>query len=1330
MGSGRHGEWLSLVEVSGPFVSPPVLERVFPQGLDVVGDDVVVKTRRAYEEWSDDRHSPAPELAVHEAWVRFVVTDTLGFTPEVLAEGGAVPESVMWSPAGTTETVRPDLVVVDPDDGTPRMLVEWYDPGQDLEGLVPGAGWAVSPAERMVQSCRATGVPLGLVTNGERWMLVSVVGGESSGLASWYASLWWQEPLTFRAFVSLLGVRRFFGVADEDRLDALLAESVSYQAEVTDQLGLQVRRAVEVLVAAFDRADADSGRTLLAEVTPGRVYEAALTVMMRLVFLFTAEERGLLSLGDPTYDGFYAVSTLRGQLREAADQVGEEVLERRQDAWSRLLATFRAIYGGVRHEDLHIVPYGSSLFDPDRFPFLEGRPDGTSWRDTEASPLPVDNRTVLLLLESLQVLDMGPKRGARTLSFRSLDVEQIGHVYETLLDHTARRATEPMVSLRGAKKGTARYEPELPVAALHRLLLDDEDSLIDWLHDETKKTKPSLRKALTATNVDPREVARLQAACRGDDVLLAQLLPFHSLIRTDPWGDPVVIHPGSLYVTAGEDRRTTGTHYTPRALTEEIVQYALEPVVYEGPAAGADRDDWVLKTPEVLLGVRVCDPAMGSGAFLVQACRYLSERLVEAWDRVEVNGPFDVEGRPCPPAEAVPQDRDERLRLARRLVADRCLYGVDVNPLAVEMAKLSLWLITLAKDRPFTFIDHALRCGDSLLGISEERQVARFAIDVDEAARIDDGSLFADFTPMVDALERAAELRRRLTRAREIDIYDVDAKTRLHAEADQAVADARLVADAIVALELVRPTTKKALGVWADQRQTLADRLRDYLTTHDPQLRRTLTDHIRHLLDTDLPAGKPPRRPFHWPIEYPEIFHHHPDPGFDAMTTNPPFLGGKRISGAMGSAYREYLTRELGNGIRGNADLVAFFFLRMAQLTSETGTFGAIATNTIGQGDTREVGLDQLLDRGWRVYRTDPARPWPGTAAVEVAVVWLSRVDSLIPVRAGEEVDAIGSDLETQLPISGRPARLEENEGVAFVGTYVLGRGFVLEPPVALELIRQDARNRDVLRPYINGEDLNSRPDLSPSRWVIDFDDMSESEANTYEAVWKIALERIKPERETKDAEKYPTMVSEWWKHWNPRRELYRAVSRKERALAVAGTSSVLAFAFLPTDIVYSHALYVFALDRWSDFATLQSILHDLWVRRFTSSLETRLRYTATDAFETFPRPEPTERMEATGEAFYVARQELMRNENLGLTAVHNRINDPADQAPETRHLRDLWHDMDLAVAAAYRWSDLELRRVFRQTRHGRRWTLTVAEETEVLTRLLRLNLERAGSGE
>ncbi|MBZ0290559.1 MAG: hypothetical protein K8I30_23245, partial [Anaerolineae bacterium] len=441
-------------------------------------------------------------------------------------------------------------------------------------------------------------------------MLVNASRSGTAGYISWYAELWNEGRLTLRAFISLLGAHRFFGVADEDTLAAMLDESANDAQEVTDQLGLQVRHAVEILVRSLDRGDLDSNGKLLDGVTESQLYEAALTVMMRLVFLLSAEERGLFLLGDPLYDQNYAVSTLRAQLHEAADRTGEEVLKFRSDAWSRLLATFRLVYYGSSHEDLKLPPYGGSLFDPDRFPFLEGRSIG--------SPPAVDNRTVLHLLDALQILQSGGE--PRRLSFRALDIEQIGHVYEGLLDHEARRATEVML---GFARG---YEPEIPLSEL-----ESQSNLPKFLKEATGRGEPAIKKALTQPP-DGNRLQRLYVVCNSLPGLADAVTPYLNLLRDDEFGDPVVILPGSVFVTAGTERRATGTHYTPRSLTEPIVEHTLEPLVYRGVAEGAAREDWQLKAPRELLALKVCDMAMGSGAFLVQVCRYLAARLIEQWD--------------------------------------------------------------------------------------------------------------------------------------------------------------------------------------------------------------------------------------------------------------------------------------------------------------------------------------------------------------------------------------------------------------------------------------------------------------------------------------------------------------------------------------------------------------------------------------------------------------------------------------------------------------------------------------------------------------------------
>ena len=593
----HHAEWLSLIEVSGPFLSLPVLVQRFPQGMDAHDPEHAKALRQVYEEWDQDQNGDRPDPAIHRQWIDWVLRNTLDLG-DVLVEGQKIPQTLKADLAEHGETLRPDKVVMEPGGGKARLLIQTYPLKQKLSRVVEGKPWAASPDTRMMQLLHDTGMRLGLVTNGDQWMLVDAPKGETTGYASWYASLWLEEPKTLQAFRTLLSSYRFFGVPEDETLERLLAQSAQDQQEVTDQLGYQVRQAVEVLVQTLDRANRDSGGALLKGVPEDKLYEAALTVMMRLVFLFCAEERELLLLGDELYDKNYAVSTLREQLRVTATNFGEEVLERRHDAWSRLLTTFRAVYGGVQHDRLKLPAYKGELFDPDRFPFLEGRKLGTSWKDTPSQPIPVDNRTVLHLLEALQVLQVrlpgGGPATPRKLSFRALSIIQIGHVYEGLLDHTAVKATEPVLGLSGPRD----KEPEMPLSELEALAAKGEDELLAFVKDETGRSSVATVKRLLASEPDDLTLSRFRTACQGDEKLWERVKPFAGLVRLDTFDYPVVILPGSVFVTAGTDRRSSGTHYTPKSLTEPIVQYTLEPLVYVGPAEGMPRDQWRLKLGE------------------------------------------------------------------------------------------------------------------------------------------------------------------------------------------------------------------------------------------------------------------------------------------------------------------------------------------------------------------------------------------------------------------------------------------------------------------------------------------------------------------------------------------------------------------------------------------------------------------------------------------------------------------------------------------------------------------------------------------------------------
>jgi hypothetical protein len=1313
-------EWLSLVDTSGPFIAATVLEDVFPQGLEKIETPRRQRLRAAYDEWRDAVDEDDPELAeLHAAWIRMVLQEALEYEDEVLIPRDRLGGRLAYRAPEHGVEIAPDFAVQG-DDGRPRLLIAVHPPETDLEKPLPGDRWPVSPLERMTVLCRANDVRVGLVTDGERWTVVNAPVGGTSGYATWLARLWWQEPVTFRAFVSLLGVRRCFG-AEDQRLDRLLEKSIAFQEEVTDTLGEQVRRAVEVLIQALGRADQDRNGELLKDVGPAELYEAGLTVMMRLVFLLCAEERGLLLLGEPLYDQCYAISTLRAALREAESLHGSEVLERRYDAWSRMLAVFRAVYGGIEHETLRLPALGGSLFDPDRFPFLEGRPKGTSWRDATADPLPIDNRTVLLLLTALQVLEH--RGGAQLLSYRALDVEQIGHVYEGLLEYTVAKVPDVTLGLAGSKK--IRH-PSIALAELESLRSRGIETAVERLAELTGRSASAVRNALERGGDDAAFVALVQA-CGGDEALARRLLPFASLIRPDSWGRPLVYRAGSFAVTPGADRRETGTHYTPRSLTETIVEKTLEPIVYEGPAEGRPREQWRLKPPAELLDLKICDPAMGSGAFLVQACRYLSERLVEAWGREEDAGRFvTVDGAVVDAAESherLPKDTDERLLIARRLVAERCLYGVDLNPLAVELAKLSIWLTTMAKGRPFAFLDHNLRCGDSLLGIHRLDQLTKLTMDPDRPEH----QLRLFGRNIEDAVRRTIKLRMRLRQIRIRDIHDVEAMARLDEESRDVLEHPSLIADAFVA-EVLRSNGSESAG---DGTLDLLAMKADRVLGGDEKETRQLGETTRCALAEGLPRGKPVRRPFHWPLEFPEVFARD-NPGFDAVIGNPPFLGNRLWKPILGERM-QWQARMIVGAKAGKVDLCILFHRRAAELIRSEGGYGLLATTNIAEGSAIDVGLGEIVRRGNIIFARK-GLAWPGTAAVIVALVCFYKGQYRGPKDAdGSECRHIGPRLveESQDQWAPKPLRdgLFSFEGV----NNSKGMAFVIgEDHPWFERLRSEPDS--LLRPYVTGDDITTHALQAMRRWALDICDRSLEEIQRkYPVAYRFLDEVVKPTRTARALKSYKGLIDRWWQFWNHRADLMRRVREHDEFIAFSKVTKHPICMLAPSGWIYTNKVVLIGFERPDLLPICLSSVFRSWVEKYSGAgLGMTFQLSVRESLDTFPLPEGSvsERGIALAACFNERAIEWSQSNGLGLTELMNAIHRPENGDGRIAELRECLQHIDAEVMEAYGWSDLDAAFDFREIeglQANDRWRFCLRDDvrTELICRLLKLNRER-----
>ena len=1024
--------------------------------------------------------------------------------------------------------------------------------------------------------------------------------------------------------------------------------------------------------------------------------------MMRTVFLLFAEERNLLPQGR-LFSGGYGVSGELDRLSTRYDQEGAEALDGTSSTWHRLLATSRALHDGATFEDLRLPAYGGSLFDASRFSFLADRtPRG-------ALAVSVSDRVMLEVLRALQVAVV--KGEARRISFREIDVEQIGYIYEGLLGHTCEQVEEVTVGLIGALGA----EPEMTLATLEAL--NDRFADTGRLAEEirtvvgqeqpgaTPGTRARLKKGLdTAGGEDADRALR---AVTDEAELRERLRPFVGVIRRDLRERPVVIAPSGLVVVETPSRATAGAHYTPRSLAEEVVEHALKPLLYSvGPHQTPDEGTWVPISSDEILDLNVADIACGSGAFLVAAARYLAKALVEAWHREGVGGgdPHGLE-----------------VGAVRKVVA-RCLYGADINAMAVEMCKLSLWLVSLDPHLPFSFVDDKVLHGNSLLGLTDVRQI--------EALNIDPGvqqpqTLFS--TDLDAVMSRAVRLRQAL--ASEVVPEDPQrstaTKVRQLREYERLIAPASELADAVVAAGL------RVGGKPGRQLKAAYENLAIAVSNaYGPEQDRTLLDGILAAgLNPTVPTDYERWKPLHWALAVPDVMA---TGGFDAVIGNPPFLGGKRLTGALGIEMRDWFVHVLADDQRGSADLVAYFFLRAASLLKPHGALGLIATNSIAQGDTREVGLDRLVAGGMTITRAIQSRSWPAASAnLEYAAVWATRA----PVDPAAEricddvaVAEIAPLLEPAGRVKGNPVRLTENTSIAFIGCFVLGMGFVLEPEEAALWIEVDPRNREVLFPYLNGEDLNSRPDASPSRWVIDFNDRTEEQAATYRLPMtrvraKVYLERQKVNRKA--------LRDRWWQYADKRPGMRKAVTELDEVLVLALVSKTVMPMRSLSDRVYSHALGVFATDDPADQAVLSSNLHQTWAIKHGSGMRNDPRYTPSDVFETFPRPKPTDDLTRLGKTLDGERREMMLRRDLGLTKLYNLVNDPdvADgDDPDVARLRAIHMELDHAVMDAYGWSDVPLEHGFHTYRQMERWTVSPAARVEILDRLLEENHWRAAA--
>lgn len=407
-------------------------------------------------------------------------------------------------------------------------------------------------------------------------------------------------------------------------------------------------------------------------------------------------------------------------------------------------------------------------------------------------------------------------------------------------------------------------------------------------------------------------------------------------------------------------------------------------------------------------------------------------------------------------------------------------------------------------------------------------------------------------------------------------------------------------------------------------------------------------------------------------------------PDVDAIIGNPPFLGSQRLRSSLGAAYLDWLSNTFGVGVK---DLCVYWFRKAHDALAPGQRAGLVGTNSVAQNRARDASLDYIVENGGVITDAVSSQRWPGDAKVHVSIVnWVKNPDEAPADFSldGDGVPGITSSLRPLSAQSWKPKALKQNADKCFQGPIPVGKGFIIDPGEANTLLGlDDADYAQVVRRYLTSDDIADRPHQDPSRWVIDFAQRSLEEAVQFSAAITIVRERVKPERDANDDLGFRT---KWWQFGRSRPALRKAVAGLARYLAVGRHGKRMLIAWADPAVIASDATNVFAFDDDYALGVLLSTAHDAWAWSFSSTLETRLRYTPTTVFATFPWPSPVdgatrERIASAASALYERRSALCREHRIGLTKLYNLVDDGGFTELVALHNR-----LDAAVAAAYGW--------------------------------------------
>lgn len=689
-------------------------------------------------------------------------------------KGNRVDDTWSYKSLITGEKIKPNRVWLTPQGGCLPVFVN-KDTGVKRLGIGKGKHYVA----RVIEWLRRSNQKIALLTNGQQWRLIHA-GSDYDAWCEWDIDFWFREGQLgqqVKALVLLLGRRSINPL--NSNTDCLLLSAIASsrqgQAELSDVLGERVRKAVEFLIKECLRQN-----TVPQDANHYRhIYVAATRIIMRCVVILFAESRDLLPRDNPIYYDSYGIQGLWEQLNRLAGGRAKERLREHFSAWPRLLSLFRLVYLGSYHEALPVPRYGGGLFTPANSKSEDSILQAlTYFEDTENCP---SDAIVYDILKNLYQTEIKIRQGKQNkivsvpINFSDLSSEYIGILYEGLLDFELRHVAEddPIIFLNLGD------QPALPLVRLEKMTDQNLENLVEKLKKSNQKigsdegdgeveedesdidlveeddiedianTEEDELLTQTDINNELRERANnwaIRAVKAGKLVSKPKSKKPDALANYERDVQNVaknlilrIVLPGDWFLVRwGGTRKGSGTFYTRRELATPTVRQTLLSLAYDPPVdennqvnTHASFNEWLPKTPTEILGLKVCDPACGSGSFLVGALRFLTDALfvslhhhgcIQAHgDRTlcqlasgkETNS-MQVESLPVlPDAENFEDLLKARLK---RYIVESCIYGVDLDALAIELARLSLWIETMDKQLPFSFIDHKVKCGNSLVG--------------------------------------------------------------------------------------------------------------------------------------------------------------------------------------------------------------------------------------------------------------------------------------------------------------------------------------------------------------------------------------------------------------------------------------------------------------------------------------------------------------------------------------------------------------------------------------------------------------------------------------